>query len=451
MQTTATNHYRDLVHLGTPIVVGQVGNLVLNFADTFMIGHHSTLELAAASFVNNIFVLAVLFAIGFNFAITPIVGPLVGRNERQQEGAALKAGFYANAVLIVLLAVCSKAFYLMLPHFGQPEELLPLMRPYLLVNILSLPFTVIGCHMKQFYDTIGKTSISMYVLISGNLLNVAGNWALIYGNCGMPELGLLGAGIATAVSRMLIAAAFCCLLLTKREFCIFKIGMAEARRDDVNGYFKSLHRLGWSSALQSTVECGAFSLVAIFVGWTGTKPLAAHQIMITMSMFFYNLYLGIATAISIRVSHYVGTGDTDEIVRVTRSGFFIIIAMAATVAVPVFCFRHDIGFLFTADRTVCRLVAATIIPLILYQISDAFQCCLANALRGLGEMRLMMYAAVFAYFIVSLPLSWWLGIVMKYGIVGIWSAFPVCLTVAGLLYWLIFRKRLSVHGGMPGQ
>lgn len=451
MQTTATNHYRDLVHLGTPIVVGQVGNLVLNFADTFMIGHHSTLELAAASFVNNIFVLAVLFAIGFNFAITPIVGPLIGRNERKQAGAALKAGFYANAVLILLLAVCSIAFYLMLPHFGQPEELLPLMRPYLLVNILSLPFTVIGCQMKQFYDTIGKTSISMYVLISGNLLNVAGNWALIYGNCGMPELGLLGAGIATAVSRMLIAAAFCCLLLTKREFCIFKIGMAEARRDDVNGYFKSLHRLGWSSALQSTVECGAFSLVAIFVGWTGTKPLAAHQIMITMSMFFYNLYLGIATAISIRVSHYVGTGDTDEIVRVTRSGFFIIIAMAATVAVPVFCFRHDIGFLFTADRTVCRLVAATIIPLILYQISDAFQCCLANALRGLGEMRLMMYAAVFAYFIVSLPLSWWLGIVMKYGIVGIWSAFPVCLSVAGLLYWLIFRKRLSVHGGMPGQ
>ena len=244
MQTTATNHYRDLVHLGTPIVVGQVGNLVLNFADTFMIGHHSTLELAAASFVNNIFVLAVLFAIGFNFAITPIVGPLIGRNERQQAGAALKAGFYANAVLIVLLAVCSIAFYLMLPHFGQPEELLPLMRPYLLVNILSLPFTVIGCQMKQFYDTIGKTSISMYVLISGNLLNVAGNWALIYGNCGMPELGLLGAGIATAVSRMLIAAAFCCLLLTKREFCIFKIGIAEARRDDVNGYFKSLHYHG---------------------------------------------------------------------------------------------------------------------------------------------------------------------------------------------------------------
>ena len=118
MQTTATNHYRDLVHLGTPIVVGQVGNLVLNFADTFMIGHHSTLELAAASFVNNIFVLAVLFAIGFNFAITPIVGPLIGRNERQQAGAALKAGFYANAVLIVLLAVCSTAFCLMLPHFG---------------------------------------------------------------------------------------------------------------------------------------------------------------------------------------------------------------------------------------------------------------------------------------------------------------------------------------------
>ena len=112
-------------------------------------------------------------------------------------------------------------------------------------------------------------------------------------------------------------------------------------------------------------------------------------------------------------------------------------------AVPVFLLRHDVGLMFTSDGLVCELVAMTIIPLILYQLSDAFQCCLANALRGLGEMRLMMYAAFFSYFLVSMPLSWFLGICLGFGLVGIWSAFPVCLTVAGILYYWVFKRSLA--------
>ena len=162
-----------------------------------------------------------------------------------------------------------------------------------------------------------------------------------------------------------------------------------------------------------------------------------------MSMFFYNIYLGIATAISIRVSHFVGLHETKSIVEVTKSGFFIIITMAVCMIIPVFLLRHMVGSMFTADEEVCRLVAITIIPLILYQISDAFQCCLANALRGLGEMRSMMWAAFVAYFIVSLPLSWILGNFLGFGLVGTWLAFPVCLTVAGILYYIIFKRALA--------
>lgn len=444
-QPLRKSHYRDLISLGTPIVIGQVGNLVLNFADTFMIGHHSTVELAAASFINNIFVLAVLFAIGFNFALTPVIGPLIGRGEHAQAGSALRAGFSINAALLIFLLIVTTMFYVSLPFLGQPDELLPLMKPYLLVNILSLPFAIIGCQMKQFFDTIGQTRISMYVLLAGNMLNILGNWLLIYGQFGLPELGLLGAGISTALARTLIAVVFCLILFHRKDFAVYRDGLLQAGVQETRKYFRQINRMGWSSALQSTVECAAFSLVAIFIGWTGTKPLAAHQIMITMSLFFYNLYLGIAAAISIRVSHYVGLGDLEEVKRVTWTGFVIVLSMAASVAVPVFLFRYDLGGLFTSDRTVSHLVAATIIPLLVYQVSDAFQCCLANALRGLGEMRLMMYASLLAYFIISIPLSWFVGIVLGYGIVGIWSTFPVCLSVAGILYFIIFRKSLRWH------
>ena len=425
------------------MVVGQIGNLVLNFADTFMIGHHSTMELAAASFVNNIFVLAVIFAMGFNFALTPIVGPFIGRQEKEKVGVVMRSAFYANLLLMLILTLASVLFYFSLAHLGQPSELLPLMRPYLLVNILSIPFVVVGCQFKQFFDTIGRTRISMYVLVTGNLLNIIGNYMLIYGHFGMPEMGLVGAGVSTALSRVVMAASFCAVFAFRREFSVFYRGVKGAAANEVKEFFRRVNALGWLSAIQSTIECGAFSLVAIFVGWTGTKPLAAHQIMITMSLFFYNIYLGIATAISIRVSHFVGMREHRAIVDVTKSGFFIIIGIAATMAVPVFLLRHDVGLMFTSDGLVCELVAMTIIPLILYQLSDAFQCCLANALRGLGEMRLMMYAAFFSYFLVSMPLSWFLGICLGFGLVGIWSAFPVCLTVAGILYYWVFKRSLA--------
>ena len=116
-------------------------------------------------------------------------------------------------------------------------------------------------------------------------------------------------------------------------------------------------------------------------------------------------------------------------------------------AIPVYLFRNDIGGLFSDDPVVCQLVAVTVIPLILYQVSDAFQCSIANALRGLGEMKQLMWAAFFAYFVVSLPLSWLLGIHLGFGLVGIWSAFPVCLTVAGLLYFIILKNKLPKSAG----
>ena len=436
------HHYKTLIKLGTPIVIGQIGNLVLNFADTLMIGHHSTTELAAASFVNGIFVLFILFSIGFNFALTPVAGPFIGRNESEEAGVVMRSCLWANVILAISLTALAVAFYFSLPLFGQPDELLPLMRPYLIVNIISLPFAVLGCQMKQFFDTIGSTKISMYVLIFSNILNIIGNYCLIYGNAGMPELGLLGAGISTATSRFVILMLFCLIFFMNKRYSVYLNGALKAEPTKTKRTFVKINQLGWTSAIQSTIECGAFSLVAIFVGWLGTKPLAAHQIMLTASMFFYNIYLGIATAISIRVSHFAGMKEWRAIVDVTKSGFFIIIAIAAFMAVPVYTFRYDIGSLFSDDPLVGQLVALTVIPLILYQISDALQCSIANALRGLGEMRLLMWAAFFAYFVVSLPLSWLLGIQFGFGLVGIWSAFPVCLTVAGVLYFIILKVKL---------
>jgi len=146
-------------------------------------------------------------------------------------------------------------------------------------------------------------------------------------------------------------------------------------------------------------------------------------------------------AVAVRVSYFSGQGDTAAVRATAAAGFRIILLIACVVAVPIFMLRGQLSLWFTDSREVCSLVAAAVVPLIAYQFGDGLQCTFANALRGIAHVRPMMLIAFFSYFVVSLPLGWLLGIRLGLGLVGIWWAFPVCLTCAGALYYLAFRKK----------
>ena len=131
-------HYKALFKLGLPIVIGQLGMIVLGFADTLMIGHHSTEDLAGASFVNNMFNLAIIFATGFSYGLTPIVGSLFGQGEQKAVGRTLKNALLVNGLIGIMLTLVMGALYLNIHRLGQPEELLPLMRPYYMGVFVSV-------------------------------------------------------------------------------------------------------------------------------------------------------------------------------------------------------------------------------------------------------------------------------------------------------------------------
>ena len=181
-------HYKALFKLGLPIVIGQLGMIVLGFADTLMIGHHSTEDLAGASFVNNMFNLAIIFATGFSYGLTPIVGSLFGQGEQKAVGRTLKNALLVNGLIGIMLTLVMGALYLNIHRLGQPEELLPLMRPYYIVLLISLIFVMLFNAFKQFADGITDTKTPMWLLIGGNVLNIFGNWVLIYGHFGFPEM-----------------------------------------------------------------------------------------------------------------------------------------------------------------------------------------------------------------------------------------------------------------------
>ena len=437
------SHYRALLTLGIPIVIGQIGVIILGFADTLMIGRHSSQELAAASFVNNMFNLAIIFSTGFAYGLTPIVGSLFGQGKQEEAGKMLKNGLAANTALAAVVCLAMLLLYLNIGNLGQPDELLPFIRPYFLVLLASLPFVLWFNGFKQFTDGITDTKVSMWILLGGNMLNIIGNYILIYGKWGAPEMGLLGAGVSTLCSRILMVAAYLVLFFGTARYASFKKGYAAGRINKTDFY--QLNKLGLPIAGQMGMETASFSLSAIMVGWIGSSALASYQIMIAVSQVCFMMYYGMGAAVSVRISNFFGQGDITATHSIAASGFRIILAMTIVLSIPIFLLRHHIGGWFTDDLAVSAMIPQIIIPFLLYQFGDGLQINFANALRGIADVQLMMLFSFIAYFVISLPAGYLFGFVFNWGVTGIWMAFPFGLTSAGIMYYLRFRYKTSIN------
>ena len=422
-------------------MIGQLGVIILSFADTMMVGRYGTDELAAAGFVNNMFNLVIVFSTGFSYGLTPLVGGLYGRGEHAGAGRMLRNALAVNGGVAGILMVIMGVLYFNLHLLGQPVELLPLIRPYYLVLLVSLVFVLLFNAFKQFSDGVTDTLTPMFILLGGNILNIFGNWLLIYGNWGFPEMGLLGAGAATLASRVVMLLVFIAVFLSARRYSPYRTGFKEScvNRSDS----RSLMRMGMPVGLQMGMETASFSLTAVMVGWIGTTALAAHQVMLTVGQLGFMMYYGMAAAVAVLASNYHGRSDFESVRRTVSSGFRIILVMALTVCVPLLLFRNQIGNLFTEDAKVVEMVGMLVIPFVIYQFGDGLQCNYSNALRGISDVSKVSMYAFIAYFLVSLPSAYIFAFVLDLGLIGIWCSFPLGLTTAGLLFYRRYRRTLS--------
>ena len=443
-----STHYKDLTRLGLPIVIGQLGIIFVSFVDTFMVGHHGKSDLAAAGFVNNVFNLAIIFATGFSYGLTPIIGNLFGSGEKRKAGGMLRNALLANGSMSFILLAVMWLLYLNIGNMGQPGELLGIMRPYYLTLLQSLPFILLFNAFRQFADGITDTKTSMWILLTGNMLNIAGNYLLIFGKCGLPELGLLGAGISTLLSRMAMLAIFLVIFFNKKRYREYTLGFWHTKITRQNQ--KELFRIGLPVAAQMGMETASFSLAAVMIGWLGTTALAAHQIMCTVGQLGFMLYYGMAAAVAVKVSNYNGAGDIANIRRSANAGFHIILAMAFVASLLIFIARHHIGGMFSDDKDVAIMVAQLTVPFIISQFGDGLQSNFSNALRGIADVKPVMLYAFIAYIVVSLPVGYLFGFVLGMGITGVWFSFPFGLTCAGVLFYQRFRstvrkKEIAMH------
>ena len=434
------NEYRALIRLGVPVLVTQLGIIAVSFADTMMVGSYGTKELAAASFVNNLFLVAIVALLGFAGGVMPIVGALYGKGRIKAAGASFRAGLNLNLAMGAGITAVMGALYFLLPHFGQPEELLPLIRPYYLIILASvIPNTIFACGQNTA-NGLTDTAMPMWIMISGNVLNIAGNYVLIFGHLGVPSLGLVGAGLSTLGARCFMGLAILAGFAVRKRYGELMDGFLKLK---IRGTSRRVWTTSYPIMLQNGMECTLWALGAVVCGWYGTNQLASYQIVNTIGQFGFMIYLSAGVALSIRVANHTGAGDVAGIRSATKAGLRMMIVMATGASLLFLVWGHGLLGLFTPDQEVIEAGMPLILPLILYQYFDATQLNYGNALRGTADVKPLITVSAVSYIVVGIGALFLLGHWLLPGNVGIYYSFGVTLACAAGMLIYYYRRALK--------
>lgn len=435
---------REILKIGLPIMLGQACVIILAFADNIMIGWHSVDELAASSFVNNVMNLFILTELGFATGMTPMIGADNGTGNIKGIGITVKNGLMTNGIIGGISIILLTIIYFCLDHFGQAPELMPYIKPYFAIIGISTLFALGFNVLKQFTDGICRPMISMTLLMIGNLLNIFGNWVLIYGKLGFPEMGLTGAGISTLVSRALILLVFVVFIFKSKKMNEYARAIKEALLS--RSEMKTVFKMGYPVGIQMALESSTFTFAAVMAGWLGVIQLAAHQVVITISQLFFLMMQGLSFAVSILVSNAFGRKDLGSVREYARKGYFMTLGISATLSALLYCFRYQAAGIFTDSPEVSAMAVSLFFLLFAYQFGDGLQLCFANVLRGIQDVRPIMYAAFVSYYLIAIPSAYVLGFKTSLGIHGIWLGFPIGLTLAGIFFYARYRSDLKRFG-----
>jgi MATE family multidrug resistance protein len=438
-------HFKRTLKLAYPVTIGQLGHVMFGVVDSMMVGRVGAEPLAAASLVNGLVFLVVVFGLGMTLAITPLVAIARGKNEFEQCGVILRQGLLINLVVSLLLSILIYIAADLIFFLNQTPVVARLAASYTKILSFSIVPFMLFQNYRQFIEGLQYTKPAMYVTLIANGVNVFGNWVFIYGNLGFAAYGLDGAGYSTLFTRIFMAASMISYVILSRKFKPFDPSL---KFRTINRFIiRKLLNIGIPTGLQHMFEVGAFAFSAVMIGWLGSKPLAAHQIALSMASITFMFILGISAAGTIRVGNAVGRQDR---VEVRISGFSAILLGAGIMAIFGSCFiifRNVLPLLYINDPEVISLAASLLIVAAIFQISDGVQATGLGVLRGITDVKVPMIISFIAYWILGFPIGYLLGFTFNLGAVGIWIGLLIGLTVAAIFFTLRFYLKTRIQPG----
>ena len=428
-----------MLRLAVPVVVVQVGMMAMGVVDTIMVGHISAQALAAVALGNLYFFSLAVFAMGTLMVLDPVVAQAVGARDRPAIARAVQRGVLMAGLLTLpaalLLTVATPVFVLA----RQPAEVVPLAAAYALRSVPgTFPF-LLFIVFRQSLQAMRRTVPIVAAIVAANLANAALNWMLIFGHLGFPAMGVVGSAWATSASRALLVVVL--WLAAKRELGPL---LSPFRREvwQLTPLGRML-RLGLPIGVQHFLEFGAFALVALMMGWLGTRPMAGHQIAINLAALTFMVPLGVGDAASVLVGQAVGRGDPGGTRGAARAALACGAAFMAATAVLFLVFPEPLARLYSRDLEVIAIAAALIPIAGVFQVFDGLQAVAAGVLRGVGDTRGPMLINLLGYWVLGLPLSIYLGFVAGLGPAGLWWGLVLGLGVVATSLLVRVRSRLA--------
>ena len=427
-----------MVRLALPVVVIQVGMMSMGVVDTLMVGRLSARALAAVALGNLYFFLIAVFGMGTLMVLDPVVAQAVGA--RDHEGAArgvqrgiLLAGLLALPAAVLLLL--AEPFML---HAGQPGEVVPFAADYaerLAPGVFPFFLFVV---LRQALQSMRVTRPIVVAIVLANLANAALNWMLIFGHAGAPALGVAGSAWATTISRWLLAGLLFAMAWRALAPLVFPVRREVWRTAPL----ARMLRLGLPIGAQVFLEFGAFALVALMMGWLGTRSMAGHQVAINLASLTFMGPLGVGDAASVLVGQGGGRGDPVATRGAARAALLCGVGFMVCTAIVFLTAPVALARLYTPDLEVIQ-VAAALIPLAgIFQVFDGTQTVATGILRGLGETRVAMLVNLLGYWCIGLPVSYLYGIRWGRGPVALWWGLVLGLAVVATV--LLIRVRLAL-------
>ncbi|MFT6849639.1 MAG: MATE family multidrug resistance protein [Sphingobacteriales bacterium] len=425
-------HYKKHLGIAWPIALGQVGHVIVGLSDSIMIGQLGTYPLAASSLANGIFSILIVFGLGASYGITPPVANAHARNDKNALRAILPQGLVLNNILGIILFLLVIAFIPVFGYLDQEPLVADLASPYFaIIGLSTIPFMTYMA-TKQYCEGLSLTRMAMVISLGGNLLNIGLNYLLIYGNYGFPRLELEGAGYATLISRVIMALSMLAYIKYHKDLNGLVTKLWTTKID--KKIFRKLLKIGIPSGVQYTVEVSAFAIAAIIVGWIGAKELAAHQIALSLAALSYMMATGLSSGAMVRVGNAMGRKNIPEIRKTGFTAFHISVLFMAIPAVIFALGRNIFPAYYIDDSQVIAMASSLLIIAAFFQLSDGLQVVGLGALRGMEDVKWPTIFIIFAYWVIGLPLGYYLGIKTSLGVNGVWIGLLVGLTITAVFH-----------------
>jgi MATE family, multidrug efflux pump len=416
---------RSMVRLALPVVIVQVGMMLMGVVDTIMVGHYSSIGLAAVALGNLYFFGIGVLGMGTLMVLDPVVAQAVGARDEPAVARGIQRGVLLAVILAIPLIGILLAAHPVLQFARQPAEVVPdaagytvRMAPGVLPFFLFIVF-------RQSLQAMRRMQPIVVAIILANLANAGLNWLLIFGHGPFAPLGVIGSAWATTVSRWLLACGL--LALAWRDLWPY-LRQPHPEVWDPAPLGRML-RLGLPIGLQFVLEFGAFASVALMMGWLGTRQMAGHQVAINLASLTFMVPLGVGDAAAVLVGLAVGRADAAGARSAARAALVAGAGFMACTALIFLTLPVPLARLYTEDLSVVA-IAAALIPLAgIFQVFDGLQVVAGGILRGLGETRVAMLVNLLGYWLIGLPVSWALGFRAGWGPVGLWWGLVLGLAV----------------------